>query len=196
MASPPTRRSLAAAPTDDAPTLVRRAQAGDADALTELMRAYRPLVAGTARRLLGNSADVEDAVQEVWIALLHDIDRIETPECIIAWLRRVTVRTAIRTRKRSDRASYQRDPQPLMAGESTEDAGITNVMREQKRVSVHAALGRLRPAERDVLELLMATDEPDYRSISIAASRPVGSIGPTRQRALARLRRDPALAAF
>ena len=42
--------------------------------------------------------------------------------------------------------------------------------------------------------LLSADDRPDYRTVSRMVDRPVGSIGPTRQRALERLRRQPALA--
>jgi RNA polymerase sigma factor (sigma-70 family) len=181
---------------DDAPTLVRRAQAGEEDALVELMRAYRPLVAATAHQYLDDRHDVEDAIQEVWVALVHDIHRIQSPDRIIGWLRRVSINAALRTRKRTAVLCLQSDPDITMAAESTDETGIANVTRERESRSVREALGRLRPCDRELLELIMETDQPNYRSISSRAGRPVGSIGPTRQRALARLRRDPALAAL
>jgi DNA-directed RNA polymerase specialized sigma24 family protein len=57
-----------------------------------------------------------------------------------------------------------------------------------------AALMDLRPADRRLVLLLSKDDRPDYRTISALVDRPVGSIGPTRQRALERLRRRPELA--
>jgi hypothetical protein len=43
----------------------------------------------------------------------------------------------------------------------------------------------------ELFALLMASDSPDYARISQTTGRPMGSIGPTRQRLLERLRRDP-----
>jgi DNA-directed RNA polymerase specialized sigma24 family protein len=52
----------------------------------------------------------------------------------------------------------------------------------------------LRPEDRRLVLLLSEHDRPDYRTISRLVDRPVGSIGPTRQRALERMRRQPELA--
>jgi DNA-directed RNA polymerase specialized sigma24 family protein len=56
------------------------------------------------------------------------------------------------------------------------------------------ALRTLRPDDRRVVVLLAGERQPDYRSVSRLVNRPIGSIGPTRQRALDRLRRQPSLA--
>jgi len=47
---------------------------------------------------------------------------------------------------------------------------------------------RLRPSDQALLRLLTADPRPSYDEISAALDMPIGSIGPTRQRALARLR--------
>jgi RNA polymerase sigma factor (sigma-70 family) len=180
---------------DDAPTLVRRAQSGDDDALVELIHAYRPFVAATAHQYLVDSHDVDDAIQEVWIALVNDIDRIQSPDRVIGWLRRVTINAALRTRKRAAGRGLD-SALGGIASESAEETGLANIMRDETRRSVENALGRLRGSDRELLTMIAATDHPDYRSISEKTGRPVGSIGPTRQRALARLRSDPELAAL
>ena len=52
------------------------------------------------------------------------------------------------------------------------------------------ALGKLSGRDAALLGLLFAEPAPSYAEISAALDMPVGSIGPTRQRTIARLRRD------
>jgi DNA-directed RNA polymerase specialized sigma24 family protein len=55
---------------------------------------------------------------------------------------------------------------------------------------VRRALDRLEPRPRQLIELLFLTDEPPpYAEIAARLGIPEGSIGPTRARALDRLRR-------
>ena len=49
---------------------------------------------------------------------------------------------------------------------------------------------RLRPSDQSLLGLLMADPRPAYEEISAALDMPIGSIGPTRARALERLREE------
>jgi hypothetical protein len=78
--------------------------------------------------------------------------------------------------------------------ESTEDTALAGVRRNSVATAVQDGLSRLRPPELALMNLLFGTDSPDYRSISEQTGRPLGSIGPTRQRLLDRLRKDPAVA--
>ena len=52
------------------------------------------------------------------------------------------------------------------------------------------AFERLRPSDQQLLRMLFDEDAAGYREISAALELPVGSIGPTRARALRRLRRE------
>ena len=47
--------------------LIRRASAGDQAAFRELVQAYTPMTVLTARVLLSNRGDADDAVQEAWL---------------------------------------------------------------------------------------------------------------------------------
>ena len=49
--------------------------------------------------------------------------------------------------------------------------------------------------ERALMTVLLAEPEPTYAEVSAALGMPIGSIGPTRGRAIARLRQDRELAA-
>ena len=71
-----------------------------------------------------------------------------------------------------------------------ESGPMRRLARQTTNDSVNGALKRLREADRRLMEMLMDTDRPDYASISRRTERPLGSIGPTRQRILSRLRRD------
>ena len=57
--------------------------------------------------------------------------------------------------------------------------------RREVTDGVRAALGRLDTEDRRVLLLLTGDSTHSYRDVSVQVRRPVGSLGPTRQRLLA-----------
>lgn len=65
--------------------------------LDVLFRRYAPYVAAIAHRLLGRDADVDDTVQDVFVAASRGILSLRDPNAVKAWLARVTVRSARRT---------------------------------------------------------------------------------------------------
>jgi RNA polymerase sigma-70 factor (ECF subfamily) len=66
-----------------------------------LFRRYAPYVAAIAHRLLGRDEDVDDTIQEVFVAAVRGIHAVRDPAAIRGWLARVTVRVARqRLRKR------------------------------------------------------------------------------------------------
>jgi RNA polymerase sigma-70 factor (ECF subfamily) len=54
-------------------TLVQRVQTGDAEAFAVLFRRYGPRVLRRALHLLGNEADAEEVVQDVFLALYETL---------------------------------------------------------------------------------------------------------------------------
>src|SRR5688500_790329 len=74
----------------------------DALDLDALFRRYAPYVAAVAHRLLGRDDDVDDTVQEVFLAAVRGGSQVRDPAAVKGWLARVTVRSARqRLRKRS-----------------------------------------------------------------------------------------------
>jgi RNA polymerase sigma factor (sigma-70 family) len=179
---------------EDLAALVRRAQRGEERAAIELMQRCRPFVAHTARRYLWSADDVDDVIQEVWLCLLRELGRIRSPELILGWLKQVTAHAAIRLSMRSSRMVTGGEIEELASEESTEETGLAGAALDGVQSAIDAALCRLRPVDRALIERLMAVDRPDYSAIGRELDRPVGSLGPTRQRILARLRGDPSIA--
>jgi RNA polymerase sigma factor (sigma-70 family) len=174
--------------------LVERARAGDGRAMAAIVERCSPMVRAVARRYVGE-ADADDVAQDVWLAFIEHLDQIKVPAATRGWLAQVTTRAAWRARKRLDRSAPTDDlGDRVVAPDDTEERGLAAVTRGEASARLGDALGELRAADRRLVLLLSADDRPDYRTISGLVGRPVGSIGPTRQRAFERLRRQPALA--
>jgi RNA polymerase sigma factor (sigma-70 family) len=173
--------------------LAARSLAGDEAAHTEIVDRCTPLVRGIASRYVRNPADVDDVTQEVWLTFTKHLHRIDSPTSIRAWLARVTTHASWRAQRRASRATPSCDLDDRAAPEDTEDAAIRHAGDSEVSRVVHHVLGRLDPCDRRLIELLFAEEPPDYRTLAELVERPIGSIGPTRQRILVRLRREPSL---
>lgn len=180
---------------DDHAHLLLRVRAGDRDALARLIERFTPLVRATARRRCARPEDVDDIVQEVWVTLMRRADTIHSPACLPGWLRRVTDHAGIEAGRRCRTVPMAEPPEdPGPSAGPAEDGPLAGFVLETRRVAVHRALGRLSAPDRFLIDLLMADDRPDYRSVSARTGRPVGSLGPTRGRLLRRLATDPDIA--
>jgi RNA polymerase sigma factor (sigma-70 family) len=173
--------------------LVERARAKDPEAMRELIILFRPLVERVARRRCSRRADVEDVMQEVWVALLAGINTIHSPACLPGWLYRVAVNAATQHGRKTNRAIPLAELPEARRPPDDENVALGTLIAESTRHDVHGALGRLKASDRHLMELLMAEDRPDYAVVSKTINRPMGSIGPTRRRVLHRLSADPAI---
>jgi RNA polymerase sigma factor (sigma-70 family) len=174
--------------------LVLRARVGERAAVEEIVERCSPMLRALARRHVSNAAEIDDIVQDVWVAFVQNLDRIREPAATRAWLVRVLTHTAWRAQSRSARAVPVADVGEGASPEDTEDAALRRVWCDDLKERLAPALRTLRPEDRHLVVLLAGAGRLDYRTVSRVLHRPVGSIGPTRQRALARLRRHPALA--
>lgn len=135
-------RGLGFEPLDvDAPAAERRRR------LDELFKQHAGYVARLAFRLLGREEEVDDIVQDVFITLFRNLDKIRQSESLRAWLGTTTVRT-VRRRLRVRRIGFllrkkdQADPMELKGGgPSAEDrAALWKVHLALARVSVEARI--------------------------------------------------------
>jgi len=91
MTSPEPSTRSGAGPSDAA--LVVAARAGEAWAREALFRRYAPLVNGLAFRLMGRDDDVDDLVQDSFVAALRSLGRLDAPQAFASWLSSIVVRT-------------------------------------------------------------------------------------------------------
>jgi RNA polymerase sigma-70 factor (ECF subfamily) len=82
---------------------IREAKTGDSAAFEEIMIACERRVAGLAWRILGDTEEVKDAVQETFLRVFRHLDQFHEERDFIAWVYRITVnvcRDAERRRRR------------------------------------------------------------------------------------------------
>jgi RNA polymerase sigma-70 factor (ECF subfamily) len=91
-------RRSAESPRDDADR-VERARRGDSEAFCELFRAHRSEVARLAHRLLGNRADLDDVVQDVFLQVHRSLHHFRGQARFSTWLYRVTVNVVLMNRR-------------------------------------------------------------------------------------------------
>lgn len=167
------------------------ASAGDRTALTELVERFATRVRNVARLHRLAADDVEDVMQTTWLRLLERVDTIRNPSAVGAWLETTARRESLRVLRARGRERLTDDELVL-------DAPVPPVNDERLRAAeLRAALGialeHVTGRRRELLSMLLAEPTPSYAEISRALGLPIGSIGPTRARVLARLREHPQL---
>lgn len=166
--------------------LLDRCRAGDAAAWDELVRLHRRLVYSVPRGA-GLAADAcDDVFQETFAILLRRLPEIRSGEALPKWLA-TTARHVTMRRVRGDRRREARDrgsePEPALDAGALESA----LERWERLSAVRDAFAALGERCRELLRLLLIDGNADYRSIGERLGMPVGSIGPTRARCMARL---------
>jgi RNA polymerase sigma factor (sigma-70 family) len=180
--------------TDTHGRLVRAAVAGDERAWDALYRRFTPAVRGVARGYRLSPADVDDVVQNTWLAAATRIDRLREPEAIGAWLITTARREALQTLQRGGRELASEEVEAVAASGAA--PAESPLLDGERRDALHAAVKRLPRGQRAVLGELLRTPGASYAEVARRLRRPLGSIGPTRDRGITRLRRDRALAAW
>lgn len=71
--------------------LVSRCKKGDVHAFRELYNAYSAAMYNICLRMTGNPADAEDTLQEAFMQVFRNIDRLENAGSVTAWIKRIVV---------------------------------------------------------------------------------------------------------
>lgn len=171
--------------------LVTAAAGGSRAAWDEIVVRFTPLLIATAHRFRLPDHDVADVAQTVWLHLVEHLGELREPAALPGWLVSTTRHECSRYLGRQARqrpydplVSFQADQvTPDLAGEVVED-----LHRSDRQEAVLAGFAELSDSDRRLLVLLVADPPLSYAEISERLQIPIGSIGPTRGRALKRLR--------
>jgi RNA polymerase sigma-70 factor (ECF subfamily) len=91
-------------------TIARRAADGDVRAFEVLMRRYGPLISTYAFRIVGNTADTDDVVQETFISAWRELPSLENPAAVRGWLITAVTRKSLNCVKaRRDEGTLDHD---------------------------------------------------------------------------------------
>ena len=171
--------------------LVRAAAAGDEDAWRSLVKRFTPALRAAARGFRLPHQDVDDVVQNTWLAAFRQIHRLRKPESFGSWL--------LVTARRESLLAFQRGVREIPADELPDppqperETPESAVVERERRQAVEAAVSRLPGRQRVLLDTLLRSPGSSYDELSRKLDMPIGSIGPTRERAFGRLRRDDRL---
>lgn len=133
--------------------MARRIAAGDRDALRQLMRRYNQTLYRTARSILKDDAEAEDAVQEAYILAYRAMGGFRGDAKLSTWLVRIVVNESIgRARKRSRRAEVIQLNGSMEQNDDAAEVPMNEASSEQpERAAMRAEMRRLLEAKIDQL---------------------------------------------
>ncbi len=140
-----------------------------------------------------SAEDRNDVFAAAFFRLYERIDTIREPHKLPGWMATTTrhealglVRSRQRTEPRDDVGDREAVARPL----------DEHLLDDELHGAVRAAFSRLSPSHQELLRLLTTEPPMSYDEIAELLDIPRGSIGPTRQRCLERLRATPELQPF
>lgn len=178
---------------------LRAAADGDGRAWDALFDWFAKKLVAVARAHRLSREDADDVAQTTWLRLLEHARDIRDPERLAGWLTTVAERESLRVIRRGSRETAS-EPETFLRLTSAGDVDDELLTAEraatwpQTRAALETALASLPERPRRLLAELYSDPAPSYADTSTRLELPIGSIGPTLGRSLARLRRHPALA--
>lgn len=160
--------------------LMQLAGGGDTDAFQRLVERHQALVVGTIGRMLGNSSDVEDIAQQVFIRVWKNAGRFVARAKFTTWLLTITrnlVFNELRRRKRHQTVPLQSDEEsrelPLPDDKTAEpDAALLD--QELDR-AIRAAIAEL-PETQRMAVVLRRYQDLSYEQIAEVLDQTVPAV--------------------
>jgi RNA polymerase sigma factor (sigma-70 family) len=176
--------------------LVLACRRGEAEGWEGLVNRYQRLIYSIPRRIGLDEDQTAEVFQRTFVKLLENLDRIEKPERIQAWLvttaKRETWRM-IRQGRSEETFSDTNDQDGDISYEAVRDNALLPeevLERLEEQHIVRVAIASMDERCRKLLILLFYRPEPpSYTEVSTALDMPEGSLGPTRARCLQKLLR-------
>jgi RNA polymerase sigma factor (sigma-70 family) len=178
-----------------AAALFRAFRAGDEAKMADLVALLTPILWHTARGQRLDAQTAEDVVQTTWLSLVRSADSISDPQAVLQWLLVTARREAWRVVKRTDRVEPREFEADDIIG-AVQNMPEERVLQSDGDSRLWQHISQLTERCQQLLRVIAFADRPDYAAVAEALGMPIGSIGPTRGRCLAKLRQlltsDPA----
>jgi RNA polymerase sigma factor (sigma-70 family) len=186
-------------PGDDLALLVDGAVGGDERAWHALVGRLERVVWKAVNMMTPDAEIRDDAFAATWLRLAERLDTIREPQKLPGWLTTTAtneVRQIVRRRNRhlvgvldagAGPARSERTLDALPGDPGDHAAGIIDA---EEASEVRSAFAVLDEHCRQVITVLVLTEPPlTYDEASTLLGRPIGSLGPTRQRCLEKMRK-------
>lgn len=181
-------KTAAPAPSDASPDaeLVSLTLAGNEQAFAQIMRRYNRLLFRTARSILKNDDDAQDALQDAYLHAWHALATFRTDARLSTWLVRIVINEALGRLRRQ--GSQPARVVPLHAainddGETPEmqmpanpdDQPESALMRAQVRQQIEARIDTLPDAFRTVF-MLRGVQELSVEEVAVVLGLPEATV--------------------
>jgi RNA polymerase sigma factor (sigma-70 family) len=174
--------------------LVSAAAAGDPLALDRLVARFDRMLRGVTRSYRLSSWDADDVVQTTWLRFMQHGRTLRDPAAVGGWLATTARREILGLLQRHVREQLTDDPERNAPCDPAEPD--RELIAAERRELLTRALAALPDRPRDLMRVLVSRPELSYEEVGRMLDMPIGSIGPTRARALDRLSRSNELRAL
>lgn len=156
--------------------LLERIRAGDRSALEVLMRRNNRVLYRTARAILRDDAEAEDAVQETYLRAYRALHTFRGEAKVSTWLVRIAANEALMRRRRRVRSAEVIPLEPGEEAQMPDSAGPEmETLRAQMRQLLEARIDRLPDGYRAVF-VLRALEELSVEETAAALEIPEGTV--------------------
>jgi RNA polymerase sigma-70 factor (ECF subfamily) len=162
---------------DDDRRLVAAARKGDRAAFRTLVERHQRRVFAVALALLKNREDALDIVQETFLRAHRGLEGFDGESQLFTWLYRIAHNLCIDHLRRRRFETVQLDERIEVADERDhlDTDPVRNIMNDELRGKILAALDKLTPAHREVL-MLREVEGLSYKEIADATDCNIGTV--------------------
>ncbi len=175
-------------------SMIERAKNGDKAAWDEIVDRFSSLVWSVCHKYRLSEPDAQDVGGTVWLRLIENLAGLREPAALPGWLATTTARACVEVYRRNKR-QIPRDTIDVTIPDGA-PAADQRLLLEEQQDALRAAFARLSDRCRQLLRMLFTEPPVAYAEVSSTIGIPIGAIGPTRSRCLAKLRSDPNLQPF
>lgn len=167
--------------------ILKRIASGEKRAVAECLTAYGGLVWSLALRMLPNSDEAEDAVQEIFIDVWKNAERFDEKQASeTTFVAMIARRRLIDRLRKENRKPIIDSLEDILAEPENKDQDIQLFVEAKEAAE---AMKNLRPEQRQVLHLSIVLGY-SHQEISDALDMPLGTVKTHARRGLIQVRED------
>lgn len=134
--------------------IVKKAQAGDNDAFTELYILTYSKQCAYAKKYLRDEENAYDAVQEVYILAFKGISSLKEPRYFMTWLTKINSRVCYEMKmKQEKRGTVDSEEMETVPDEALDSNPEQSMMQEMQHEELKEAIENLPAKEREAIKL-------------------------------------------
>jgi RNA polymerase sigma-70 factor (ECF subfamily) len=150
--------------------IVHRCQDGQRAAFEELFEIYQPRLKYYVRRLDSKGANIDDILQDIWLTVLKEIQKLRDAKVFAVWLYRIARNKVYDGFGRKER--FVKLPEEDEFPVSGSDEPVFDANDAER---LHRALNELKPYHREVLTLCFI-EQMSYKSIADVVGCSIGTV--------------------